>query len=303
MHNHTARLAAEQEWNRARRKSFLAQIAATIRGQSSTLVNFDEIAQRLKLRNYRYLGTQNIPTDQIVGSIGRYQDFMHGFLPKSNAMRHRWEAVAQQYLGDNGPGVPPIEVFKVGTSYFVRDGNHRVSVCKKLGISVVEAYVWEYRIEIEEACGQEELEALLLAAEKQDFYDQTHLRQLRPHADISVTLPGGYLDILQHIVHYQAALQKIDETEVSFAEAVENWYEMRYEPIISIIEAHQVMEKYPQRTVSDLYVFTTRELQKLKSNQNRPIRMTQAVQAVSSQSGNFIQRWWRKLRFWSSTAD
>jgi hypothetical protein len=38
-------------------------------------------------------------------------------------------------------GVPPIEVFQVGSVYFVSDGNHRVSVARASGFTEIEAYV------------------------------------------------------------------------------------------------------------------------------------------------------------------
>ena len=42
-------------------------------------------------------------------------------------------------------GVPPIEVFQVGSVYFVSDGNHRVSVARASGFKEIEAYVTRTR--------------------------------------------------------------------------------------------------------------------------------------------------------------
>ena len=41
-------------------------------------------------------------------------------------------------------GFPPIKVYKVGDTYFVLDGNHRVSVAVHRGHKTIEAYVWEF---------------------------------------------------------------------------------------------------------------------------------------------------------------
>ena len=45
----------------------------------------DEVRKRLRLRHYSYRGVQQIPLDQIVGSVNRYNDFTNTFLPRSAA--------------------------------------------------------------------------------------------------------------------------------------------------------------------------------------------------------------------------
>ncbi|QLQ05850.1 MAG: hypothetical protein HZY76_07115 [Anaerolineae bacterium] len=80
-----------------------------------------------------------IRLDQIVGSVGRYRDFDRAFLPLSGANSERWKRldVALNRLED----VPPIEVFQISDAFFVRDGNHRVSVARANGLSHIEAWV------------------------------------------------------------------------------------------------------------------------------------------------------------------
>ena len=72
-----------------------------------------------------------IPIASIIGSVGRYRDFDRAFLPLDGADRERWKRldVAFNELRD----LPPIDVYKIGEVYFVRDGNHRVSVAKANG--------------------------------------------------------------------------------------------------------------------------------------------------------------------------
>ncbi len=42
-------------------------------------------------------------------------------------------------------GLPPVSLLKVGDAYFVRDGNHRVSVARWLGVEALDAEVAELR--------------------------------------------------------------------------------------------------------------------------------------------------------------
>ena len=45
-------------------------------------------------------------------------------------------------------GLPAVELYKIGDAYFVRDGNHRVSVARANDVSHIEAYVTEYQTDI-----------------------------------------------------------------------------------------------------------------------------------------------------------
>ena len=48
-----------------------------------------------------------------------------------------------QLDNDNGTGLPPVTLYKVGDAYFVEDGNHRVSVARMSGQEFVRAIVIE----------------------------------------------------------------------------------------------------------------------------------------------------------------
>ncbi len=284
------------KWNQARRAATIKHVLGALTGDDQALVCFDEVAHRLRLKNYRYLGVRTIPTQNIVGTIGRYNDFLRGFLPTHNIKRDRWQAVAREYLKATGPGLPPIDVFKVGDAYFVRDGNHRVSVCNHLGIPFIEAYVWEYRIPLDDVSEGASLDELLLAAERQEFHEQTQLSHVRPDNNIKLTLPGGYLDLLHEINHYQGVFSNIDGVEVSFEDAVTGWYDMRYEPIMQQIERSSLLEQFEGRTSADLYVFTLHEHAKLKANSASTVRVTSVLEAVSIKHRGPLQRWWWQVK-------
>ena len=42
-----------------------------------------------------------------------------------------------------GEALPPIDVYRIGDAHFVRDGHHRVSVARALGIKEIDAHVTE----------------------------------------------------------------------------------------------------------------------------------------------------------------
>ncbi len=91
--------------------------------------------------NRKYAGTQDIPVEQITGSVGRVHDFDRSFRPLKKHLANRW---VTNYLFLQDGNWPSIRVFKVGSRYFVEDGHHRVSVARSRGMSFILAEVWEY---------------------------------------------------------------------------------------------------------------------------------------------------------------
>jgi hypothetical protein len=92
----------------------------------------------------RALGVKSIPIDSITGTVedAKARVFDRRFRPDHSA-RARWNGLwlAQAH----GAALPPISVYRVESSYFVRDGHHRVSVARDYGWSTIEADVVELR--------------------------------------------------------------------------------------------------------------------------------------------------------------
>jgi hypothetical protein len=82
---------------------------------------------------------QSVPVTAIVGSAGRRHDFDAQLRPLRTTSRRRWRAIAAAFLA--GVGLPPVELIRVEQHYYVRDGMHRVSVARALGIAEIEALV------------------------------------------------------------------------------------------------------------------------------------------------------------------
>ncbi len=116
-----------RDFDRARRKAFIQRILAFVTRQSLDLLSFEQVREQLHLRDRRFQGLQEAPLVQIVGSVGRYQDFTRTFLPRTDGLREPWGAVEDRVKEG---GLPPVELHKVGEAFFVRDGNHRVSIAR-----------------------------------------------------------------------------------------------------------------------------------------------------------------------------
>ena len=124
----------------ARREALWAKLM----GKNTQLTTFPEAAPE-KSPNRRFIGTQDVPVEQIVGTISRQSDFDHKFRPLNKHLRERWVDV---YLTIERDGWLPILLHKVGENYYVEDGHHRVSVAQALGMVFIPAKVWEYASEL-----------------------------------------------------------------------------------------------------------------------------------------------------------
>lgn len=288
-------MEARQTWNRARRAAFWARLRENVGNKNTTLLDFNEVSHRLKLRNAVYRGTQVVPLDKIVGSMGRYQDFSRKFLPMRNNLGHRWRDVAALALDTNSRGLPPIEVYKAGEWYFVRDGNHRCSVARMLKQNSIEAYVWEYTDALPEYQPGDNIEKLLIEAERHEFLAQTNLDIVRPGHDIHLTSPGGYTDLLVQIANYQAVLSQIDNIPTAYEEAVTAWYDMIYESAVQLIKDSGILGLFPSSTAADFFIWTTTYEASLKKHESQHSGVEDATRAYKRQHSLLasLARGWR----------
>jgi hypothetical protein len=240
-----------KEFSNARQQAFIEEWLSFFTGRPNDLLSFEEVRQNLRLQDSSYKGLQNIEVDKIVGSVGRYRDFTRRFLPKSNTTEERWrrvDAVAHDQ------GYPPIDVFKVGDVYFVRDGNHRVSVARAHKAETIEAYVIEYKtaVPVEK---DDDLDDILLKLERTKFLAQTQLDQLRPDHQIVLTEPGRYHLLMEHIAFHKYLKETELSREISYEEAVTSWHDTVYMPIVVEILRSGVLNDTPERTEADLYTW------------------------------------------------
>jgi hypothetical protein len=102
---------------------------------------FEEAKSALTRWSQVYRGMRTVEVEKIVGSVGRCRDFDESFLPVKVTMSQRWGRVDRAY--HQGVELPAVSLYKIGDTYFVRDGNHRVSVARYHGAAAIDAEVVE----------------------------------------------------------------------------------------------------------------------------------------------------------------
>lgn len=247
---------ARHEVERARLMSDVRDFLAVLRRQPNELLPFDWV-RHLAPEGEHSLGLQTIAVDQIIGSVDRYREFDRHYLPKEKHLDERWIGVRSAQL--QGKELPPIQVYKVGDLYFVKDGNHRVSVARRQGQKYIDAHVIELSVSVPPD-EDDTLRDLIIKGEYARFLKITRLDEIVPHhREILFTTPGRYDKLLDHIRTRQYYLDRKPGREglppVTWEEAVKSWYDRLYLRIVQNIEEHDVMFRFPGRTEADLYLW------------------------------------------------
>jgi dienelactone hydrolase len=267
---------AYNQWNQARRRAFWERLSSTfgLTRRPTELLSFEEVQEKLRLSQSSYRGLQQVALDQIVGSVGRYNDFTRTFLPLLEEDSQRWRRVATLQVE---AGLPPIELYRVGDAYFVKDGNHRVSVARQFGAATIEAYVWEYETPVGGLSPDTKVDDLIVKAEYRAFLDRTRLNTRRPDQHIALTEPGMYPNLETEIELYRQNLEQIDSEPYSYEQAAAAWYDMVYTLAVDVIRESGVLNLFPGRTEADLYVWVSRHRKELSNQYGEQVSLRDAA--------------------------
>ena len=115
-------------------------------------------------------------------------------------------------------------MYKVGDVYFVKDGNHRISVARERGVEFIDAEVIESHVRVPIDASMTPF-ALLMQVEYAEFLRLTDLDRLRPEHDIRPTQLGRYDEMWDQILLKQLQLSEERGADVPLSEAVEAWYD------------------------------------------------------------------------------
>ncbi len=244
---------ARADYERARRKAFLHDVVSFFRREPNTLLSYADVRDRVTMEGESYRGMQEVPVDKIVGSVDRFRDFDRRFLPKRKNTANRWKSIDRAFHQD--VVLPPIQLYKVGDIYFVKDGNHRVSVAREHGVAFIDAEVIEghIRMPIDSSMSPRKL---LHQVEYAEFLRKTNLDRTRPQHDIRPTALGRYDEIVTHIEGRRRRLSEQRGGEpVSMSDAAADWYDNVYLPIALAVREQKLLREFPDRSEADVYLW------------------------------------------------
>ncbi len=284
------------EFDRARLRAFWAALGSLFSRRPNLLLPFDEVAEKLRLRRSLYRGVRQVEIAHVVGSVGRTHDFDGQFHPLQEWERERWARVHRALRADEP--LPPVQLYLVGQVYFVLDGHHRISAAREEGREFIDAEVIELPSPVSLQPGVSPAE-MIIKAEQAGFLEQTGLDRLRPQSLLEVTEPGLYDVLLEHIAVHRYYMGLEQQHEIPWEEAVAHWYDGIYRPIVRVIRNQGILERFPRRTETDLYVWVMDHRHYLSQESGQEVPAEQA-------SNDFAERyseqtlWERWIHWWSA---
>jgi len=246
---------ARSDFSKLRTRETLTRILSLLKPQKDEMLSLGDVRSLLRPDSETYRGMRTVLLDRIVGSEGRYQDFNRAFLPRNDKLMRRWTRVDIAHY--QNISLPPIKLFEIGGVYFVRDGNHRVSVAKAQGAEFIDAEVISLASEIglSPDMTRDEMKRAVIDFERGRFFDTTHLDALRPGCALELTEVGRYDELLAHIREHKWYINQKKLEEIPFEQAALSWYDTVYTPIARIVRDARLLSRFPQHTEADLYVF------------------------------------------------
>jgi hypothetical protein len=251
---------AQFDYSRARRRRMLHGLTRRLRGQPGDvdlILPFDEVVEALGRVSEKYVGLQSIELDSIVGTVGRNRDFDRAFRPVSSRTRTRWERIANAQR--RGQDMPPISVYRIDQLHFVRDGHHRVSVARALGLSHIDAYVTEVRTVVG-AEGTITPGALPVKSHERLFFERVPL-PWDARAEITLTDPWRYAELAEGVEAWGFRVMQGGGELMSRDEVAQLWLEDEYRPVVEMLREAELIGT--GRTETDAYMRVVSERYRL----------------------------------------
>ncbi len=272
-----ASVQSEEDFNKAHTKAFINEIQHLLSPEEASLISLNDVKQMIKANAETYVGMKTIPIEKIIGSEGRYKDFDNRFFPKSTHLKNRWQHVDEAAI--QAITLPPIKVYELAGVYFVRDGNHRVSVAKMRGTEFIDAEVvsLQSEIKLKKVDSIKDIVRQIINYEKRVFYSETNFGDITDYWCMDFSSTGRYDVIYNHILTHKYYMNQGHKDEVSMEDAIRSWFLNVYLPLVSIIRDKHILHEFPGRTLGDLYVWTVRYWDDLKRKFGDNIPMDEAV--------------------------
>jgi hypothetical protein len=254
---------ARTDFGRLRTRETFMRILSLFKAHRDEMLSLGDVRTLVRPDSETYRGMKTVPIEKIVGSEGRFKDFNRAFLPRHDKMARRWMRVDMAHY--QNLILPPIKLFEIGGMYFVRDGNHRVSVAKAQGAEFIDAEVISLasKIALSPEMTREEIKRAVIEFEKRCFFEETHLDTQRPGCVISPSDVGRYDELLAHIREHKWYINLKNAEEIPFEKAALSWYDNVYFPIVRIVRDSRVLSRFPHATEADLYIYVGRHWSEL----------------------------------------
>src|SRR5690242_3070037 len=121
----------------------LARVGDILHRRSRHVKSFEEAARAAGPLSSYPLGVRTAEVRRIVCSVGRAAELGPDFLPIHGRRRMTQRLKRIIRAMENGVEMPPLDLYKLKSDYYVLDGHHRVAAARQLGQLYLDAIVTE----------------------------------------------------------------------------------------------------------------------------------------------------------------
>lgn len=224
------------------------------RRRDGDLLDLEDVERRMRPISRRYLGVRAIPIDRIVGTEGRASAFTRDFTPRHSFSRDRLRSLASAFPDG---GFPPIVAVKLGDTYFVIDGHHRVAFARRRRTESIDADVTEFVTRAPLPPGADMLQVVLRELER-IFLEESGIADARPGVRIAASRPALYLELLENLQVHGYHLMREQNQILDDARIAGDWYDRVYAPVIDGVDRGPLGGEYRDAADGDLFLLLHR---------------------------------------------
>ena len=224
------------------------------RGGETDLLDLEDVERRLRPFTRRYLGVRAVPVEHVVGTDSRRGAFTRRFEARHRFSRDRLRSLESAFPDG---GFPPIVAVKLGETYFVIDGHHRVALARRHGALTIDADITELVTRVPLPPGADMLEVVLRELERV-FLEESGLAEARPDVRLSASRPALYLEVLENLQVHGYHLMREQGRVLGNAEIAADWYDRIFAPVIRAIDRDRLSKDYRDAPPVDLFLLLHR---------------------------------------------
>lgn len=218
------------------------------------LLDLSDVEQRLRPFSRTYIGARVVPLDHVVGTEGRVGAFTRDFQPRHAFSRDRLRSLETAFPDG---GFPPIVAVKLGETYFVIDGHHRVALARRNGAAMIDADVTEFVARVPLPPGADMVEVILRELERV-FIEESGLAEARRGVRVSASRPFRYLELLENLQVHGYHLMREHNRVLPAAEIAADWYDRVYSPVVAAGDRASLGKDYRDAPDADLFLLLHR---------------------------------------------
>ncbi len=245
---------AEHAFHRALRRGRRdTNLFARLRRRDNRVLRLSDLLAVVPRRGEAYRGLHDIPVDRVVGTENRGDDYSRAFHPRKRSLSARWTALHR--LMSHTEFNEPIVVIEAGGVFFVRDGNHRVSVARALDRTFINAEVTRYEMPFSLPKDLDR-NGLRLLRGKAQFHRATGVFDILDDREFVVACPRTWEFLEREIreLNYAWFVRRFGRHPEDRAEQVLTWYNNLYRHAIDFIRANHDTYLFPGMSETDVFV-------------------------------------------------